>query len=62
MNHIIVEEAVNGFMVTIMWNGEPTYIEVCETRADAYKIISRWLAKKMDEEIWLLTKAAGEVL
>jgi len=62
MNNIILDEAVNGFMVTILWGEDKIIKEVCETRAEAYGIIARWLGYKMDDEAEILRRAAGEVL
>lgn len=61
MNTIMVDEAVNGFMVTIIWDQDRTIKEVCETRAEAYGIMARWLGYKMDDETEILRRAAGEV-
>lgn len=62
MRTIIIEEAINGYLVSINLGEGPLVKEVCETYTEALSIVAKAISKEMDKELWTIRKAAGEVL
>jgi hypothetical protein len=57
IKQLIIDEAINGFMLTIIWDDDKLIKELFQTRAEVYKALSVWLSKKMDQELKLMKKS-----
>jgi len=59
MTTITIDEAINGYTVSIFnWYDGTKYKENCERRIDALQIVSDYLSKEMKKELLLITKGA----
>lgn len=50
MKNITVEEAVNGFMLTIIWDDERIIKEIYEQKLEVLERVKRWLDDKRSDE------------
>jgi len=51
MNQILIDEAVNGYMLIIIWDNDPIQKEVFERKLDLYEAIDKWIQQKQKEHI-----------
>jgi hypothetical protein len=57
MKQIYVDEAVNGYMLTVIWDEDKMVKEVYERKIDVFQALSRWLSKKVNEEAGIIKKS-----
>jgi hypothetical protein len=50
MKNITIEEAVNGFMLTIIWDDERMIKEIYEQKLEVLERLKRWLDDKRSDE------------
>ena len=59
---ITIDEAINGFMVTIFeWSGGDRHREICEREVDAWEIIRRYSERQVEKGFQKIRNASIDV-